>query len=168
MTISKILSLIVIVLLLPFTAVAQDSEGLVTFKMLKPELALKIAQVALESCRESGFQVAVAVVDRMGVTQVILRDQLAGAHTPETARRKAWTAVSFRTDTLAMSDVTQAGNPQAGARFVDQALMIGGGVPVESGGSMVGGVGVAGAPDGAADDRCARDGIEAAMEELEF
>lgn len=153
---------------LPFVARAQDGDGLVTFKMLAPELALELALQTLASCRESGFQVAVAVVDRMGVTQVVLRDQLAGAHTPETARRKAWTAVSFRTDTLTMSDATQSGTPQSGARFVGQALMIGGGVPVESGGSMVGGIGVSGAPGGGQDDRCARDGIDAITEELEF
>ena len=77
---------------------AAAEERLVTFKAMKPELALELAQATLGACRKAGFQVAVAVVDRAGVTQVILRDQLAGAHTPETARRKAWTAVSFRSE----------------------------------------------------------------------
>jgi uncharacterized protein GlcG (DUF336 family) len=144
------------------------AETLATYRMLTPETALELAQAALDSCRNKGFQVAVTVVDRMGVTQVILRDRYAGPHTPDTARRKAWTAVSFRTDTLSMSSATQAGEPQAGARFIPQTMMIGGGVPVEAGGSIVAGVGVSGAPDGQSDDSCAREGIEAIKVKLEL
>jgi len=48
------------------------------------------------------------------------------------------------------------------------ALMIGGGVPVEAQGAIVGGVGVSGAPGGEADDACARVGIDAILEKLEF
>ena len=69
----------------------------------------------MNACRGEGYQIAVAVVDRFGVTQVLLRDQLAGARTPETATRKAWTAASFKTDTEAMMDETQAGKSQSGA-----------------------------------------------------
>ncbi|MBT6589981.1 MAG: heme-binding protein, partial [Rhodospirillaceae bacterium] len=121
-----------------------------------------------KSCRDSGFQVAVVVVDRFGILQVAIRDQLAGPHTIETARRKAWTAVSFRTDTEAMADLTQAGKPQSGVRQVPGALMIGGGVPVEAAGAMVAGIGISGAPGGKADDTCARDGIQSIIEKLEF
>ena len=147
---------------------AAAEERLATFKVMKPELALELAQATLGACRKAGFQVAVAVVDRAGVTQVILRDQLAGAHTPETARRKAWTAVSFRTDTLTMAEETQAGKGQSGVRFVAEAMMIGGGIPVTAGGTMVGGVGVSGAPGGEEDHKCAQTGIDAVEESLMF
>lgn len=147
---------------------AGAEERLATFKVMKPELALELAQATLDACRKAGFQVAVAVVDRAGVTQVILRDQLAGAHTPETARRKAWTAVSFRADTLAMMEETQAGKAQSGVRFVSDAMMIGGGIPVNAGGTMVGGVGVSGAPGGEQDHKCAQAGIDALEESLMF
>jgi uncharacterized protein GlcG (DUF336 family) len=145
-----------------------DEESLATFKALKPELALELAQATLKACRKAGFQVAVAVTDRAGVTQVILRDQLAGVHTPETARRKAWTAASFRTDTLAMMEETQAGKTQSGVRFVSEAMMIGGGIPVTAAGTMVGAVGVSGAPGGDQDHKCAKAGIEAIEESLMF
>ncbi|UCE76878.1 MAG: heme-binding protein [Gammaproteobacteria bacterium] len=147
---------------------AAAEERLATFKVMKPELALELAQATLGACRKAGFQVAVAVVDRAGVTQVILRDQLAGAHTPETARRKAWTAVSFRSDTLTMAEETQAGKAQSGVRFVAEAMMIGGGIPVNAGGTMVGGVGVSGAPGGEEDHKCAQAGIDAVEESLMF
>ena len=89
-------------------------EPLVTYKMLSPELALDSARAALAECRKRGYQVAVAVVDRFGVTQVMLRDRFAGAHTPATAAGKAWTAASFRTDTSALMAISQPGMPQAG------------------------------------------------------
>jgi uncharacterized protein GlcG (DUF336 family) len=147
-------------------ALAEDA--LVDLKVMTPEAALKVAKASMAACREQGFQVAVAVVDRMGVTQVILRDRYAGAHTPETARRKAWTAVSFREDTLALAELTASGSPQSGVRQVTDALMAGGGVPIEAAGSIVGGIGISGAPGGAEDDACARAGIEAVSADLEM
>ncbi len=147
---------------------AQAEEALVEFKILTVGTALELAQAALESCRNGGFQVAVSVVDRFGNPQVLLRDRYAGPHTPETARRKAWTAVSFRTDTLELSKVTQAGEAQSGVRFVEDALMLGGGVMIEAAGSIVGGVGISGAPGGQQDDACARAGIEAIADKIAF
>lgn len=143
-------------------------EALLTYRSLKPEAALEMAQAALTHCRAEGYQVAVSVVDRMGVAQVLLRDRYAGPHTPETAQRKAWTAVSFRADTLALAADTSPDSPQAGARFIDQALMIGGGVPIVVAGSIVGGIGISGGPSGAADHACAEAGIEAVIDELEL
>ena len=145
-----------------------EETALVEFKVLAPATALELAQAALESCRKAGFQVAVSVVDRFGTPQVLLRDRFAGPHTPETARRKAWTAVSFRGDTLDLSKASQAGQPQSGVRFVSDALMLGGGVQIEAAGSIVGGVGVSGAPGGQEDDTCARAGIEAVSDKISF
>ena len=80
------------------------------------DLALALARAALADCQKQGYQVTVAVVDRFGVTQVLLRDRFAGAHTVPTATGKAWTAVSFRTDTANSSPPTAPGSPQAGIR----------------------------------------------------
>src|SRR5438270_10380205 len=93
---------------------AHSEEALLTYKSLSPETALELARAALVDCRQRGFQVAVAVVDRFGVTQVMLRDRFAGPHTPATAAGKAWTAVSFRTNTGELVASTQPGMPQAG------------------------------------------------------
>ena len=145
-----------------------DSDALVSFSVMKPEIAIKLAQAAMESCRGEGAQVAVAVVDRFGNLQMLLRDRFAGPHTPETARRKAWTAISFRNDTLALTEIAKPGAEAYGANFITDALILGGGVPVEAGGSIVGGVGVSGAPGGDIDDECARAGIEAVAADLAF
>ncbi|MBX3716481.1 MAG: heme-binding protein [Burkholderiales bacterium] len=140
----------------------------ISLKALTPETALKAAQAALAKCRADGFQVAVAVVDRSGLAQVMLRDRYAGAHTPETAVNKAWTAVSFRTNTTDLLKITQPGQPSSGIRNLPRVVAVGGGVMIEAGGSIVAGIGVSGAPGGDADDVCARAGIKAVADSLEF
>jgi len=145
---------------------AQDATYNV--RLLTPETALKAAQAALARCRGSGFQVAVAVVDRMGVVQVLLRDRFAGPHTPETATGKAWTAVSFRTSTSELADATQAGRPQSGIRYRPGVVAVGGGLMIEAGGSLLGGIGVSGATGGKEDDACAAAGIAAIRDSLEL
>ncbi len=161
-------------LLLAFAIVAltvlpgHAQEPLVTYKMLSPEIALDSARAALAECRKRGYQVAVAVVDRFGVTQVMLRDRFAGAHTPATAAGKAWTAASFRTDTSALMAVSQPGMPQAGLRNLPGAVILGGGIIIEGAGSLVGAIGVSGAPGGDADDACAKAGIDAIRDRLDF
>src|SRR5205085_8049816 len=100
------------VLLVAPPASAQDS--LITYKSMSPEVAFDLARAALIDCRNRGYQVAIAVVDRFGVTQVMLRDRFAGPHTASTAVGKAWTAVSFRTNTGDLVAATQPGMPQAG------------------------------------------------------
>lgn len=145
---------------------AQD--GTFTVKQLTPETALTAARAALEQCRKNGHQVAVAVVDRMGLPQVLLRDRFAGAHTVEVSIRKAWTAASFRMPTATLAEETQAGRTMSGLRSSSQAMAIGGGLVIEAGGSTFGGIGVSGAPGGEADDACAAAGLKAIADAIEF
>ena len=148
-------------------AAAEEASALIEFKVLSLETALTLSRAAMEDCREKGFQVAVAVVDRFGVVQVILRDRFAGPHTIETARRKAWTSVSFRVDTMEMAELTAPGEELSGARHIPGTMMLGGGVPIEAAGSVVGAVGVSGAT-ASGDDACARAGIEEIQADIEF
>jgi uncharacterized protein GlcG (DUF336 family) len=147
---------------------ARAQDALITFKVLSPELALELAHAALADCRKRGYQISVAVVDRFGVVQVLLRDRFAGPHTLTTATGKAWTAVSFRTNTSDLVSATQPGMPQAGVRALPGAVIIAGGVMIEAAGSLVGGVGVSGGPGGDADEACAKAGIEAVRDRLDF
>jgi uncharacterized protein GlcG (DUF336 family) len=147
---------------------AAAQEATYNVRTLTPETALKAAQAALKSCRDGGYQVAVAVVDRSGLAQVMLRDRFAGAHTPKTAIGKAWTAVSFRTNTTAMAEMTQSGKPASGIRQLPNVVMVGGGVLIEGGGSILGGIGVSGAPGGDIDEKCANAGIAAIKDALEL
>jgi uncharacterized protein GlcG (DUF336 family) len=146
----------------------RTQEALVSHKVLSPEIALELARASLEACRSRGFQVAVAVVDRFGQPQVMLRDRFAGAHTPPTATGKAWTAVSFRTNTTDLIGISQPTQPQAGLRDLPNVVLLGGGIMIEAGGSTLGAIGVSGAPGGAEDDACAQAGIDAVRDRLEL
>lgn len=147
---------------------APAEEAIVTYKSLSPELALDLARASLADCRKRGFQVSVAVVDRFGVTQVLLRDRFAGPHTVSTATGKAWTAATFRTSTTELNAISQPGMMQAGIRNLPGVIMIAGGLTVEAAGSLLGAVGVSGAPGGDADEACARAGIDAIRDKLDF
>jgi uncharacterized protein GlcG (DUF336 family) len=147
---------------------AGAQETLVTYKSLAPGIALELAQAALMDCQKRGYQVAIAVVDRFGVVQVVLRDRFAGPHTPATASGKAWTAATFRNSTSSLFAISQPGMMQAGIRSLPGVIIIGGGLIVESGGSLVGAVGVSGAPGGDADEACAKAGIDAIQGKLDF
>jgi uncharacterized protein GlcG (DUF336 family) len=155
-------------LCLALTCQAQEQSGTFQIKALTPETALAAAQAALASCRGQGYQVGVAVVDRSGLTQVFLRDRFAGAHTFDVATNKAWTAASFRTSTLDLATESQPGRPMSGIRSTPRMLAVGGGVVIEGGGSIYGAIGVSGAPGGEADDACARAGIKAIADKIEF
>jgi uncharacterized protein GlcG (DUF336 family) len=155
-------------LLLASLPLAVSAQATFTTKSLTPESALKAAQAALAKCRADGYQVAVVVVDRAGLTQVLLRDRFAGPHTIEVATNKAWTAVTFKTPTLELERATRPGTTMSGLRHVPRATTIGGGLGIEAGGSLLGGIGVSGAPGGEADEACAKAGIKAIADDLEF
>jgi uncharacterized protein GlcG (DUF336 family) len=150
------------------TTVLCAQDATFSTKSLTPETALVAAKAALETCRKNGYQVTVAVVDRSGMTQVLLRDRFAGAHTVDIAPNKAWTAVSFRMATSALAVETQAGKPMSAIRSHPKVFAAGGGQIIEAGGSLLGGIGVSGAPGGEADDECAKAGIKAIAEAIEF
>jgi uncharacterized protein GlcG (DUF336 family) len=144
------------------------AQATFTTKSLTPESALKAAQAALAQCRKDGYQVTVAVVDRAGLTQALLRDRFAGPHTLDVAQNKAWSAVSFKTSTADLERVTRPGTTMSGLRNVPRATVVGGGLAIEAGGSLLGGIGVSGAPGGEADEACAKAGIKAVADDLEF
>lgn len=154
-----------LVILLGTPAVAQ--QGTFSIKMMTPETALKAANAALKACRAEGYQVAVAVVDRAGTLQTFIRDRFAGPHTVEVAANKAWTAVTLRQDTLGLARLSESGE-MSGLRHFSRIIAVGGGIAIEAGGSILGGIGVSGAPGGAADAKCAQSGIDAIVDDLEF
>jgi uncharacterized protein GlcG (DUF336 family) len=143
-------------------------SGTYTVRQLTPDTAAKAVRAALEDCRKRGYQVAVAVVDRAGVAQALLRDRFAGPHTVRTAIGKGWTAISFRTDTLEFARATAGASESAGIRQLPHVVAVGGGVNIQAGGTTVGAIGVSGAPTGEADEACARAGIAAIRDELDF
>ena len=162
------LTIAMILALMGSATMAEEKKATMTVTSLTLETALELAKATLQKCQDEGFQIAVSVVDRGGNLQVTLRDRFAGPHTPDTAYRKAWTALSFRTDTLERSEANESGAAWA-IRNVSKALPLGGGVQIRQGdGSLIGAVGVSGAPSGKNDDQCAKAGITAIEDKIAF
>ena len=159
-----------IVLAVALGAVAPVSAQklLRSYTTITGEAALRAAQAALAACQKQGYTVAVAVVDRAGQPLAMLRDDLAGPHTPLTAINKAYSAASFRTDTTELAAMTQSGKPASGIRQLPEVVAVGGGLMIRAKGALVGAIGVSGAPNGDADDACAKAGIAAISEAMEL
>ena len=151
-----------------FASASTAQQATFQARSITPEAALRAARAALAACGKNGHQVAVAVTDRAGHPLVMLRDRHAGPHTPATATSKAYTALSFKLDTTSFARVTQAGEASSGIRQLPGVVAIGGGWPIEAGGSLVGAIGVSGAPGGDADDACAKAGMAEIRDDLEF
>ncbi|GGT66142.1 GlcG/HbpS family heme-binding protein [Streptomyces purpureus] len=125
---------------------------------LTVDAATKAAQAVLDAAQQENQRVSVAVVDRNGNTIVTLRGDGAGPQSPESAERKAFTAVSWNAPTSELvKRLAQAPN----LKDIPGTLFLGGGVPVQVKGAPVAGIGVAGAPSGDLDEKFARAGVEA-------
>ena len=125
-------------------------------------LAGKAVQASLDACKKDGYRVSVSVVDRAGVLRVMARADGAGPHTVESSRKKAYTAASLRRPTTELAElINKVPTLQALRDMNNDILMLGGGLPIEIGGDVVGGIGVGGAPGAHLDDACAQAGLDA-------
>jgi uncharacterized protein GlcG (DUF336 family) len=144
-------------------AIADEASPTVTLKRLSLETATRVAQGAIEACRKQGIQIGVTVVDRDGTVQVALRDTIAAPITLPISRQKAYTAVNFN---AATSQLGERADTPIGR--LDGLVMSPGGLPIQAGGQLLGGVGVSGAPSGKTDEACAQAGIDQVIEDLEM
>lgn len=125
-------------------------------------MASKAAQAAIEACKKDGYRVSVSVVDRAGVLRTMGRADGAGSHTVESSRKKAYTAASLRRATTELAElIGKVPTLQALREMNDEILILGGGLPIEIGNDVVGGIGVGGAPGAHLDDACAQAGLDA-------
>lgn len=147
------------------SASASEQPMTVNIKRLSMDTALRIAQGAISQCRKEGVQIAVTVVDRGGHEQVVLRDVLAMDITLPISKQKAHTAMAFNTPTSQLE--SRFTKPFQVAKL-DGLIMSAGGVPINIGGNILGGVGVSGAPSGKTDEKCAQAGIDAVKTDLEM
>ena len=146
-------------------AVADEPPVTIPIQRLSAEMALKAAQAAMAACRKKGLNVTVTVVDRGGHPQVVLRDTLAMPVTLAIAQQKAYTAMNFNSNTSALKD--RFDSPFSPGK-VDGLILYPGAVPISPGSTIVGGIGVSGAPAGETDEECARAGLEAIITDLEM
>ncbi|MBO0128139.1 MULTISPECIES: heme-binding protein [Rhizobium/Agrobacterium group] len=151
--------LIASVLLAPAAALAQT---LPTAPYLPLEMAEKAAKAALQACVAKGNAVTVAIVTRDGATKAVLKADNSGPHTVSSATGKAFAAASLGRDIGEIAEFIASKPANDGLRNMDERMVIqAGGLPIKIGEALVGGIGVGGAPSGAIDAECAREGLNA-------
>lgn len=130
--------------------------------LLPLSMATKAVQTALEACKKDGYRVSVSIVDRAGVLRAMGRADGAGSHTVDSSRKKAYTAASLRRPTTELAElIAKVPTLQALREMNPEILILGGGLPIDISGDVVGGIGVGGAPGAHLDDACAQAGLDA-------
>jgi uncharacterized protein GlcG (DUF336 family) len=138
---------------------------LLTHKDLSLAIALQIAKTAYDQCTAEGYGVSVVVVDRAGDTIVALKGDKAGPHTLENARRKAYTARTFRVPTSTYAEKYATGDSVVHQQVtLPSVIAISGGLPIKAGDEVIGGAGLSGTPG--VDEPCVQAGIDKVADQL--
>jgi uncharacterized protein GlcG (DUF336 family) len=139
-----------------------------TERNISMEMAMKAFEGAVEECKKTGSNdITVVVVDRAGLVALEARANNASPHNLELARRKAYTARTFRSTSMAWRDRTAAGTANAPQRQLVDVIALGGGVPINIGEEGIGGIGVSGSNGGQpGDEACAVGGLKAIENQL--
>jgi uncharacterized protein GlcG (DUF336 family) len=138
---------------------------LLTHRDLSYAMAKTIAETAIDNCAAKGYAVSAVVVDRDGEVLVAMRADNAGPHTMENARRKAYTARSFRTSTAAYAKRYAEGDPVVHQQVtLPNVIAIPGGLPIKAGDDVIGGAGVSGSPG--VDEPCVQAGLDKVADQL--
>jgi uncharacterized protein GlcG (DUF336 family) len=141
---------------------SQASGQVLTQRDISLRMALTIAQAASAEC---GVVATVAVVDRAGRLKVFLQGDGAAPHNIELARRKAYTARTFRRTSADWAKRTETLNQ--GQRMLSEVIPLMGGVPILVGEEAIGGIGLSGAPNGGEqEEACAKAGIAKVADQL--
>jgi uncharacterized protein GlcG (DUF336 family) len=141
-----------------------QAQGVISERNVSTQLARAIADAAME-CAANGVGLSVAVVDRSGQLRVLMRGDGTPPHGMELARRKAYTARTFRRPSADWAKATETTSP--GQRMLADVIPLGGGVPINAGQETIGGVGLSGAPMGQPqEEACAKAGIAKVADQL--
>jgi uncharacterized protein GlcG (DUF336 family) len=162
---SRTLMLLASAATLAVTLATPASAQLLQRKDLSLSIALAIANSALEACKAMGYAASVVVVDRAGETLVSLRGDGSGPHTVENARRKAYTANTFKMSTEAFVQDMKTRPVRREQTTLPHVIAINGGVPIKVGNDVIGGVGLSGSPG--KDEECVNAGLEKVKQQLQ-
>ena len=157
---------LLLVLIGALSAIVPPAQAqLLTHRDLSYAMAKSIAEAAIDSCAAKGYAVSAVVVDRAGEVIVAMRADNAGPHTMENARRKAYTARSFRTSTTAYAKRFADNDPVVRQQVtLPNVIAIPGGLPVKLGDEVIAGVGVSGSPG--VDEPCVQAGLDKIADQL--
>ena len=145
---------------------ASTADTLIAHR-LSSALAVEAANETIAACAKQGFHETAVVVDADGVTIAALRGDGTGAHTLDSAFDKAYTAASFKNDTLALAERAKGEDSISPLAKLPHVMFFGGGVAIKLADEIIGAIGAAGAPGAKLDDGCAHAGLEKIRDRLQ-
>ncbi len=122
-------------------------------------LAVEAASETIAECAKQGYHETAVVLDADGAIIVSLRGDGAGIHSLDSAHDKAYTSVSFKSDTLALAERAKGEDSIAPLSKLPHVMFFGGGIVIKLGDETIGSIGAAGAPGAKLDDNCAKAGL---------
>jgi glc operon protein GlcG len=129
-------------------------ERLLERRQLSLETALALLERVRGEAASRGLALAAAVVDAGGHVIASQRMDDAALGAMQLALGKAYTAVLWATPTGAFTESTQPGGDDWGWNTTDTRIVVyAGGIPLEAGGMLVGGLGASGGT-AAEDEEC--------------
>lgn len=142
------------------SAATENQNKTISVTQISSHTAFELAKETVLQCEAKGYRVTATVVDVTGNVIAQLRSDLAGRHTLESSRQKAFTAVSLKQPTADLMK-TIADKPilQPLKDMDDNLLLLAGGLPLSVNDTIIGGIGVGGAPGGHLDQQCAEAAI---------
>ena len=146
-----------------FTGPLAQAQTLPTHR-IPAALAVEAASETVAACAKQGYHETAQVVDADGVIIVTIRGDGAGAFTLDSAFYKAYTAASFKNDTLALAELAEGENSIAPLSKLPQGMFFGGGVPIKRGDKTIGAIGASGAQP---DDAFVRAGLDKIKDRLQ-
>src|SRR5262245_20886223 len=163
MVMSKSIGVVLAAALAAATGV-QGAQPVINERTLSVDAALEIASTALANCRTHGTPVTITVLDHAGRTKVVLRDDGANLHSSEHSLRKAYTALTYGMPSGEYGKRAAANPGSAGPLHLANITTAPGGLPIRSGSTIIGAIGISGTPGdkggGTTDEGCAKVGID--------
>ncbi|MEJ2764822.1 heme-binding protein [Photobacterium sp. MCCC 1A19761] len=143
-----------------FQASAENQAATISIAQISSATAFALSQEAVAQCAAKGYTVTATVVDVTGNVIAQLRADNAGKHTLDSSRKKAFTAASMKQPTAnLMKTIADKPMLQPLKDMDDNLLLLAGGLPLTVNNTVIGAIGVGGAPGGHLDVQCAEAAI---------
>lgn len=149
-----------------------QAQGVVNMPKISAALANQLVGDSVANCAQKGYRVVAVVVDLDGVRQAVLRGDGAPIHSMDNAYYKAYSAASLTLgrkegSTKEIADRMAKAAPSTVPYTQLPNVTYGvGGVAIMGRGTIIGGLGVSGAPGGQFDEECARGALAKVQDQL--
>lgn len=120
------------------------------------EAAYELTKRASETADSLNKKVTITILDVSGNILMTTRGENVGPHNTEASRRKAFTALSTKTATLALLRNAKSNPDTQNLNTLPELLLLSGGAPIWHNGNLIGSIGVAGGGSAENDDLIAK------------